>query len=518
MKENLSLNANMNYDYILTGKAIYTLDEDHPAADWVAVKDKKIAKVGDGPIPEGCERKDFGDNIIIPGLIDSHVHAGQTAIMMGGVNLINAVTIEEVLNLIDERCKTTEDDLVFAPFFIVAQIEENRFPTRKELDAVSHGKKVMVISITLHTSAINTAAYEAVDYHGSTYGLTMDESGEFNGYLAEDEVNFYTLGELIAGISEEKYDSYITQFAQMCVENGITTAHCLEGQFVTGDIDLDLWLKRLDKGDLPLHCVLYPQMWDYEKSKKYNLPRHGGCLTLDGADLDYTMALDEPYTCRPEVRGDLYRKDSEVYELTAKAYADNKQIAFHAMGERAIDQVMDAYRRVIAEQGQKNLRLRVEHFTLPREAHIKMAAELGIVVSQQPEYTYLYGSPGGPIEQWFGEERSRRMEPYKYISDQGIIVAGGSDSPVNSLNPLTGIQGLVNARFDTRRMSVTEALKAYTYNAAYAAFEEDERGTIKEGYYADFTVLSEDPYEVSDRIDEIQVKGTISEGRVVFEK
>lgn len=67
-------------------------------------------------------------------------------------------------------------------------------------------------------------------------------------------------------------------------------------------------------------------------------------------------------------------------------------------------------------------------------------------------------------------------------------------------------------------MSVTEALKAYTYNAAYAAFEEDERGTIKEGYYADFTVLSEDPYEVSDRIDEIQVKGTISEGRVVFEK
>ncbi|MCE2603989.1 hypothetical protein LH384_33420, partial [Pseudomonas aeruginosa] len=89
------------------------------AADWVAVKDKKIAKVGDGPIPEGCERKDFGDNIIIPGLIDSHVHAGQTAIMMGGVNLINAVTIEEVLNLIDERCKTTEDDLVFAPFYIV---------------------------------------------------------------------------------------------------------------------------------------------------------------------------------------------------------------------------------------------------------------------------------------------------------------------------------------------------------------------------------------------------------------
>ena len=193
--------------------------------------------------------------------------------------------------------------------------------------------------------------------------MTKDEDGVFNGWLTEDEVNFHAMGELIAGMSDEKIEEYIELFGKMCAENGITTAHCLEGQFVTGDRDIDIWLRKINEGSLPFHCVLYPQLWDYERALRYDLPRHGGCLTLDGADTDYTMALDEPYTNKLEVRGDLYRKDSEVYNLTKKAYSDGKQTAFHAMGERAIDQLLDAYRRVIAEQGQKNLRLRIEHFT-----------------------------------------------------------------------------------------------------------------------------------------------------------
>lgn len=122
------------------------------------------------------------------------------------------------------------------------------------------------------------------------------------------------------------------------------------------------------------------------------------------------------------------------------------------------------------------------------------------------------------MEEIFGVERvSTRFEQYKKNMDAGVVVCGGSDAPVNSLNPMTGLHGFVNARFDTRRLTVTEALKAYTYGPAYAAFEENERGTIKEGFYADFTVLDADPYEVPDKINEIKVKGTISEGRIVYE-
>ncbi len=508
----------MSYDYILTGERIYTLDDSNPEASWVGVRGKKIIHVGNGSIPEGVPVKHFEHGTIIPGIIDSHVHAGNTAMMLSGVNLIDAMSLSDVLEKIEERCRTTTEELVFAPFFIISNIKEGRFPNISELDSVSHGNMVMVISITLQSSSINTAAYKAINFMDKSYGFGTDESGHFNGELTEDETHFHAMAELIDSVFDQQYEHYIDLFGKMCTENGITTAHCLEGMMVSKDKDIDLWLNRLEKGDLPFHCVLYPQVWNYEKAIRYGLPRHGGCLTLDGADLDYTMALDEPYTCKPEVRGDLYHKDSEIYQLTSKAYADGKQIAFHAMGERAIDQVLDAYRRVIAEQGQKNLRLRIEHFTLPRESHINMAAKLGIVVSQQPEYTYLYDVPGGAIEQWFGSERAYRMEQYKYNLDKGIIVAGGSDAPVNSLNPLTGIHGLVNGRYDVRRMSVTDALKAYTYNAAYAAFEENERGTIKERYYADFTVLNNNPYNTPTKINEIKILGTISEGKIVYER
>ncbi|MCR5034000.1 MAG: amidohydrolase family protein, partial [Clostridia bacterium] len=509
----------MNYDYILRADTIYTMDDDAPKADWVAVRDGKIAKVGMGEIPEGEEVKDYGSNTILPGLIDTHVHAYNTAVMYEAVNLIECTTVQQVLDLVEKRCVETDEDLVLAWNYVVLQIEEARFPTIQELDAISHGKKVQVISITLHTSSINTAIYESLDYSQFDYGLEMDEGGNFTGYLCDDEPNFYTSSQLIGSFPKEKVFSLMDKFGEYAVSVGLTSAHCLEGAFVADDIDIPYWLEKIEKNELPFHAVIYPQIWDYEKAKQWNLPRHGGCLTLDGADAEFTMALNEPYTCKPEIRGNLYHKDIEVYNLVKKAYGDGKQITFHAMGDRAINQVVDAYRRVIAEDGQKELRLRIEHFTLPTDEDLALAAKMHVIACPQPEYTDLYDTPGGPMEQIFGKERvETRFEQYKKFMDAGVIVCGGSDAPVNSLNPLTGIHGFVNARFDTRRLTVTEALKAYTYWAAYAAFEEHERGTIKEGFYADFTILGEDPYEVPDKIRDIQVKGTISEGRVVYEQ
>ena len=506
------------YDYILKADTIYTLDENMPTADWIAVKDGKIAKVAAGEIPANEEVKDFGANVIIPGLIDAHVHAYNTAVMYEAVSLLECTNIRQVLDLIEERCLATEEDLVLAPGFIAAQIEEGRFPTIQELDSVSHGKKVAVISISLHSSAINSSVYEMLDFSPFDFGLGKDEDGNFNGYLSDDETSFYAMAELAASFPQEKIEAFIDKFGTYAVANGLTTVHCLEGAFAADDIDIPIWLRKIENHELPFHAVIYPQIWDYEKAKQWNLPRHGGCLTLDGADTDLTMALNEPYACRPEIRGNLYHKDAEVYGITKKAYSDGKQISFHAMGDRAINQVLDAYRRVIAEEGQKELRLRIEHFSLPTDEDLALAAKLHVVTCPQPEYPYLFDTPDGPTEMIFGKERvANRFEQYKKNMDAGVIVCGGSDAPVNSLNPLSGIHGFVNARFDTRRLTVTEALKAYTYWAAYAAFEENERGTIKEGFYADFTILSADPYKVPDKINQIQIKGTISEGRIVYE-
>ena len=508
----------MDCDFILKSKKIFTLDDALPEADWVAVKGKKILHVGKDAPPNNCKELDLGDSIVFPGLIDTHVHGGTTAVVNSGVNLMNATEIDEVLCKLEERCRETEDDLVFGSFFMQQQIKENRYPTRQELDKISHGKKIMVLSITLHSSSINTAAYESIPFPTGADGISLDENGVFTGCLTEDESQLFALSKLLGDLPKERYLRYIDEFGKMCSEVGLTTVHCMEGQFMFDDEDIDLWISKINDGSLPFHCVLYPQIWNYEKAKKYGLPRHGGCLTLDGADMDFTMALDEPYTCKPEVRGNLYRKDIEVYHIVSQAYSDGKQIALHAMGERAIDQALDAFRRVISEQGDKKLRPRIEHFSLPRPEHLTLAAKLGVVASQQPEYSWLFDTPGGSVETWFGEERTKRFEQYSHINNAGVIVAGGSDAPVNSLNPLTGIHGLVNARFETRRFDVTGAFKVYTQNAAYAAFEENERGTIKAGYFADFTALSENPYETPTRINEIDVTHTISEGKLTYNK
>ena len=109
----------MNCDYILTGGKIYTLDEAKPEADWVAVKDGKILEVGVGPIPDACEIRSFGTHTILPGLIDSHVHGCNTAVMLSGVSLMEATSVAEALALIEERCRNTEEELVFAPFYII---------------------------------------------------------------------------------------------------------------------------------------------------------------------------------------------------------------------------------------------------------------------------------------------------------------------------------------------------------------------------------------------------------------
>jgi predicted amidohydrolase YtcJ len=507
----------MNTEYILKSRKVITLDEERPYADWVHVKGGRIERVGSGdPDPEH-EILDLGDAVVLPGLMDSHVHGCMSAIMLSGVNLIEVTKLDDVLVMIEEECAKTDKDLVIAAFFIQPQVEEGRYPTIEELDRVSHGKRVMVASITLHGGAINTAALKAADIPPALAGGLVMKDGKFTGEINEDDTQFYVMSKLLYDLGSHEIERYIDLFGKMCVECGLTSVHCLEGMFIKDDIDMDIWQRKLSPGgDFPIHGVLYPQVWDYDSAQKYGLPRHGGCLTLDGADMDYTMALDDPYAGRPELRGFLYHRDRDVYDVVSKAHRDGKQTAFHAMGDRAIDQILHIIRQVTLEQGDKDLRHRIEHFTMPRWEHVEMARELGVVVNYQPEYTYLFDTPGGPVEEWFGPERALRMEQYRVVSDYGVAVTGGSDSPVNSLAPLTGIHALVNTGREERRFDVTGALKLYTKNVAYAAFEENERGTIKEGFHADFTALAEDPYEAPGKINEIKVVATVSEGDVVY--
>lgn len=501
------------YDYVIRAGKIYTMNDSQPEAEWVAVQSGKVAETGNGEIPETSKVIDFGEATMIPGLIDAHIHGTVAAIFEKGVSLAECASIQDVLNKIEERCKREQGELVVAHSLMVPFLVENRWPKRSELDGISNGKKVIVVGYDMHGSVVNAKALDSIEIAPDVMGVET-ENGEITGQMTSDDAHFLTIGQVLGQYSNEEMSRFVDEFIQKCLACGLTGVHALEGSFIEKNKDIKIWMDK--KEQAPFHIVIYPQVWDIDSVEEFQLPRHGGCITLDGSDMNYTMAMAEPYTNKPETRGFLMREDAMVYKLVSRAHAEGKQCAFHALGDRAIDQILWIYDRVIKEQGDKDLRHRIEHFSMATDEQIQHAAHLGCVVVPQPELASLFDMPS--VEEQFGKERTARMERYRVWTDKGLVVCGSSDVPINGLNPLNAIHELVNNVHDTRRLDVMTALKYYTVNPAYAAHEENERGKICPGFFADFTVLDRDPYTEPEHIREFSVLATITEGNLVYQK
>lgn len=187
----------------------------------------------------------------------------------------------------------------------------------------------------------------------------------------------------------------------------------------------------------------------------------------------------------------------------------------HAVGERAIDQLLYTYHRVFMEQGKKDLRHRLEHFCLPTESQIKMAKELGIILSMQPGFTYLWDEDFAGV---LGRERGDRIDPFKKVLEAGNIMCAGSDCPVTMMTPLIDIAHCVRGANPVRNIPLTDALKMFTVNAAYAARLEDSKGSIEIGKDADLTIIDRDPYEYqdSDELFEMKPIMTFNKGKKIF--
>lgn len=510
----------MSYDLILKNGRFITMDSDSPRCDWVAIKDGKIAGTGMGDLPEQDSRNiiDLQGKTVLPGMMDCHVHVLSAGINLNSVSLQNAKNIDEVLKLIGEACDASDKEWVFGANYVPQNINENRYPDRWEMDRISNGKKVMIMAATLHGCSANSEAIKICDVPEDMTGVEK-KGGQVSGAFLSDESSFLAMANALGSLPDEVLWGFIKDCCENAVSKGVTTMHGLFGMFVKGDRDVGLILKR--KKELPLEMIVFYQTWDVQKALDLGLPRVGGCLTLDGALFEYTMANFEPFESAPSLRGVLYHTDDEVYQVVSKAHAAGIQCTLHAVGERAIDQLIYTYRRVIMEQGSKDLRHRIEHFCLPTEGQIKMAKELGLILSMQPGFTYLWDqAEGGEFEFCLGRERSNRWDPFNRIIDAGCIVCGGSDCPVTAVEPLVDIATCVNGHNPVRNISVDEALKMYTVNAAYAANLENEKGTITVGKDADFVVVNMDPYEHADQPDiyDMVSEMTIRAGIVVYKK
>lgn len=243
-------------------------------------------------------------------------------------------------------------------------------------------------------------------------------------------------------------------------------------------------------------------------------------VLVDGASSGATMCTRQPYENKPDYNGILYYTQEQLNEILGEAHQKGFQITAHAMGDKAIEMLLDCFELTLSQHPRENHRHRIEHAGLSQPDLIKRMKELQVIPIPNPPFFYEYGET---YEKLYGE-RAHHMFPLRDMLDNGIIATGSSDSPITSHNPLLGIYGAVTRKSKSgkvygehQRITVLEAIRMYTWNGAYASFEEGIKGSIEVGKLADLVVLNGSILNTEpDQIKAMQVEMTLINGEIVY--
>lgn len=506
-------------DKVFYNGKVVTMEKEGETFSALAIKDGKIIALGSDEeikeyLPETNEVIDLQGKTVLPGFIDSHVHFTQTGLGLLAVNLAGTKSIAEVQDLMKEAvAKAKPGEFVRGIGIDDTNLVENRLPTRDDLDEFSPNNPIWICRIDSHSSILNTCALEKIGQFEYS-GADRFPDGRLTGVM-RGEANSVVRGIIADWIDDNYRGEALYSAAMYAAERGVTMLNALEGGPLFSDRDVDVLVAHQDK--LPIEVVLFFQTFDVEKAKELGLKRVGGCIVLDGSAGSWTAAISEPYADNPTTNGILYYSQETINAFVEKAHRAGMQISFHALGDRAIDQVLTAYERAQSLYPREDVRHRIEHFEIPSMDNLKKVRELHVIPSVQPAFDFYWGN--GMYVTRLGKERASKMNPFKTCVDMGILLAGGSDSDVTEINPLFGVYAATHHSNPEQSISVYEALKMFTINGAYAVYQENDIGSIRVGKRANLVILDKNPLEVDpDTLRDIEVIQTIVKGEVVFEK
>ena len=509
-------------DLVIKGNIITVVNQ-RPRAEAIGIIGDKIVSVGTAKEVEahaGVATKvlDLEGKTVLPGFMDSHAHLMATGKNRLGVDLASLQSIKETLEKIRARVEQTpEGKLVFCREYNRLQVAEKRFPIRKELDAVSRRHPIWIQHFDMHFSMVNSLALEILRFSADMDGVEADVNGEMTGMI-HDPAFPSGLVERDRFSDDVEAMKALTVVTKEAASVGITTLFAKE----EGE-NAEFIMKNIDKIPVRIHPML--MLWptdekDVDKIVDADFLGDRKCVAIcaDGSGSGHTAAMFEPYSNDPDTLGMLYYTDAEMYDFVKSAHKAGLQISVHAESDRSIEQVLQAYERVLKEYPREDHRHRIEHFEFPGWHQIKYAARVGVALGMQPMFTIVCGGPNlDYYRAYLGDERVLRTQPFRSILNEGILVGGGSDTPVTRMSPLDGIHSLVNHPNKAQRTELWEAIEIFTINNAKIGFEEDIKGSIEEGKLADFVVLSEDPHRVpKERINDIKVEMTIVGGEIVY--
>ncbi len=514
---------------------IWTGDPEHPLAEALLVSGERIVTVG----TSADVRSQVGDatvidatgRFIVPGFIDAHSHFLDGGFRLASVQLRDADSPAELSRRIGEFAATVPPGTWITGGDWDHQRWGGELPHREMIDEASPDHPVWVHRLDGHMALANSKALEAAgitreteEVPGGT--IERDISGEPTGVLKDNAMEL--VASVVPAPTDDDFDRALDQAMAHVATVGITSVHHM-GSWAELDV-----LRRAQARDA-LRTRVRAAVPLSEWSRLADLVETSGTGDhwlswgvlkgfVDGSLGSHTALFHAPFDDQPEDRGLLITSEDDLQDWIRSADAAGLQLAVHAIGDRANQLLLDIFERVASEHGERDRRFRIEHAQHLRREDVARFSRLATIASMQPYHAI---DDGQWAERYIGPVRVRTTYAFKSLLDESARLVFGSDWTVAPASPIEGIYAAVTRRtldgtnpegwVPAEKITVEQALEAYTRNAAFASFDEGDRGMLREGFLADFVILDRDLTAVPPTgIRDVRVEATFVGGEAVY--
>ena len=528
-------------DKVFINAAVWTVDENQPVAEAIAVYDGKIIAVTmndeiEEYIDSGTQVIDAGGKLILPGFIDNHTHFIDGGFELQSIDLRYAQTEEEFARLIKEWAERYPERWITGGTWDHDNFPGGNLPTKELIDPYTPETPVFVRRYDGHMGLANSYTLELAGITGETPDppggeiVRDQETGEPTGILRNAAMDLVRK-HIPPPTMEERVDAAMLAL-EKARTHGVTS---IQDMSSSDDLRAYQGLARRNKLTTRIYAILPFSHWEYLASTGIEAPfgnefiKVGGLKAMADGSLGSSTALFfEPYTSDPTTHGlpSDVMEDGRLEQWALAADKTGLQPVIHAIGDSANSLILDLYEKIIDENPPRDRRLRIEHAQHIHPKDFERFSQLEVIASVQPYHAI---DDGRWAEGRIGYERCRTTYPFRSFLDEGVIMSFGSDWTVAPLDPLLTIYAAVTRRtldgehpagwFPEQKITIEEAIEAHTLTSAYSAYEEHSKGSITVGKFADLVVLSDNILEIDPvKIKDVQVEMTVVDGVIVFER
>lgn len=530
--------VNVAATMVVFNSKIWTGVSNNDFAQAIAIKDNKILAIGtDNEIQKYIKKStiviDGEGKLVTPGFTDSHLHFLDGGQRLASVQLRDAKTPEEFTQRIADYAKTIKP----GTWIIGGDWDHTNWggelPTRQWIDGITPENPVWVSRLDGHMALANSLALEIAKVDDSVEKIeggtfVRDATGKLTGILKDNSMS--VVEGIIPEFDDEMKMRHLHAAMDYVLSNGCTSVHHM-GNWD----DVRIFEKAKDQDELKVRISAAVPIYTYKKLKERKETKGWGDEWLrlgglkgfiDGSLGSHTALMRDGFTDKPNDFGLMVTSEQEMYEMVKAGDEFGAQAIVHAIGDSANNIMLNIYEKVAKENGPRDRRFRIEHAQHLLPEDVNRFGELGVIPSMQPYHCIDDGRWAEPL---LGKKRMQTTHAYRGLLDGGATLVFGSDWFVAPPTPLEGIFAAVTrATLDGKnpegwvpdqKISVVEALKAYTVTPPYAIFEEDKKGTLEPGKLADLVMLDKNIFEIpADEIWNTKVEKTIVGGKVMYQK